>query len=135
FSAVVFKNSKGAKIASFGYDPWNYIFSADKIQQIHNLIQWITENNFPLMVLTPPRVCPILRYRKSSNKIVVVLVNANFDEVNEIKSWTPLRFSRVEILKADGEWTLCPVSRRGDKGEITIRRKIKPWDVLVLRMV
>lgn len=132
-SAAVFKNPEGARIASFGYDPWNYIFSWDKIQQIHNLIQWITEDTFPFMVLFPPRVSPILRC-KASGKIVVVLVNANFDEVNEIRFCTPRRFFRVEVLKTEGKWERCRVLKSGNTGIITARRKIESWGALVLRL-
>ncbi|HOL35239.1 MAG TPA: hypothetical protein PKW86_05135 [bacterium] len=134
-SAVVFKNIMGAKIASFGYDAWEYIFSEDKLLQIHRLVRWLTDDKFPFMIIHPARICPFLRYSKSKKKMVVVMVNTSFDEANEIKFYTNHKFSKLAVLEEDGKWASCQVIKNSKTGIFTLQRKIEPWDCLVLKII
>ncbi|MGB9642231.1 MAG: hypothetical protein ACP5JO_08395 [Candidatus Ratteibacteria bacterium] len=134
-SAVVFKNIMGAKIASFGYDAWEYIFSEAKLVQIHRLVRWLTEDKFPFMIMHPARICPFVRYSDSKKKMVVVMINASFDEVNEIKFYTNRKFSKLTVLDDDGKWVPGQVIKNSKTGIFTLQRRIEPWDCLVLKII
>lgn len=131
YSAVVFENEYRAKIACFGYDPWEYIFTENKIQQIHNLVLWLTDDRFPFIILFPPRIVPFLRYGKRG-KAIVVMINASFDDVNEINFFTTVNFSKSEILDEHGKWIPCRITRK--EKMMIMKRKISAWDCLVLKL-
>jgi len=131
YSAVAFENEYGAKIVCFGYDPWEYIFSEDKIKQMQNAVSWLTDDKFPLMILFPPRLVPFLRYGKRG-KTILVMINASFDDIKEIRFSTRVDFSKSEILDECGKWAPCRITQEAKI--MVLKRKISPWECLVLKL-
>jgi hypothetical protein len=131
YSTVIFENEYGAKVSCFGYDPWEYIFSENKIKQIHNIVSWLTDGKFPFIILFPPRIVPFLRYGKEE-KAIIVMINASFDDVNEINFRVKVNFSKSEILDENGKWVRCEIIHKGKI--MTLKRKLLPWDCLVLKL-
>jgi len=60
------------------------------------------------------------------------MINASFDDVNEINFRVKVNFSKSEILDENMKWVRCEIIHKGKI--MTLKRKLLPWDCLVLKL-
>jgi len=132
YSTIIYKNGKGGKIVVFGYDPWCNIFTAPKLNQLRNLLLYLSDYNFPFFVLSPPRLSPFLRCNE--DKFIVFLFNCNFDTITDFEFFSSFNFEKIECFEENGEWKNIEFHSTGDR-KYKIYREIKGWDVVILRFL
>lgn len=84
-AAAVFKTSKGAKWAAFGFDLWERTKSTEKRSQFLNTCEYISGTRFAAELLTPLQAC-VYPVADGENRLLAVsIVNCTVGESGELK--------------------------------------------------
>ncbi|MFW6217743.1 MAG: hypothetical protein ACOC4K_01990, partial [Verrucomicrobiota bacterium] len=99
-SATVYRNERGGRIVHLGLDPWYYIGIASKVGQIKRLVNWASGGTFPMEIIDPVPVAPILRRTADGGRFVLLLQNSSLDEVARFR--VRIRFAGTGVETIDG---------------------------------
>ena len=105
--SCVYENHLGGRVAVCSYFPWRFTSTPGKADTFHELVNYLTKGQFPIMVSGGPHVMPILRTRNDGDGFTVMLLNTSFDSTQPLKVRLNGRSQNLYVYDTYG--TLLPI--------------------------
>jgi len=82
-ASYVYENSLGGRVAVFGYLPWSYFGTWQRLLQTGNIVDWLSRDKMPVKVLNNQYVVSYIKQPEDRSQFMLMLINAFQDNTSE----------------------------------------------------
>lgn len=79
-SSYVYENELGGRVAVFGYMPWEYFDTWQRLEQTQNVCDWLAKDQLPVKVMNDDHIVSLIKQPDDRSEFMLMLINAYLDD-------------------------------------------------------